>query len=225
MDVPHLEQVFRDVCVADVEQDGIQFLEDTVRGAEIRENQAYGGVRIVLEARLGQAHIQIQADIGFGDAVVPPPKAVTFPTLLDFPNPQLRAYPREAVVAEKFQAMIMLGIANSRMRDFYDLWILSRRFDFSGSLLAESIRNTFARRRTTVPVVVPLALTPEFFDNGAKLTQWRAFIRRGMLEEEEITLARVAAHLEDFLMPPALAISNGEAFKMVWSPGGPWRQG
>lgn len=222
-DVPHLEQAFREVCVTSVQDDGIRFLADTIRGAAIRENQVYGGVRIVLEARLGPARIQVQIDIGFGDTVVPPPEMVTFPTILDFPSPQVSAYPREAVVAEKFQTLVVLGIANSRMRDFYDLWTLATQFGFSGSLLAESIHSTFERRRTVVPAVIPLALTQEFYGHDAKRTQWNAFLRRSMLEEEEITLVRVTSLLETFLMPPALAISNGQTFKMVWLPGGPWR--
>jgi predicted nucleotidyltransferase component of viral defense system len=149
--VQRLEGVFRDICAVQVEPDGLRFAAETVEGDEIREDLEYGGVRVILIANLERARIQIQVDIGFGDVVTPPPEDVEFPTILDFPAPHLRAYRRETVVAEKFQAMVMLGVANSRMRDFYDVWLLSRRFEFNGMPLSQAIKGTFARRRTPYP--------------------------------------------------------------------------
>lgn len=199
-------------------------MENTVRGSEIREHQEYASARIVLGAYLGQARVQIQIDIGFGDAVTPPPAEVEFPTILDFRAPRLRVYPRETMVAEKFQAMVMLGIANSRMRDFYDLWTLAKRFPFEGRTLRNAIKATFARRRTALPLATPVALTPEFFDSSEKGTQWRAFLRKAGLGHEELTLAQVTALIETFLMPPTVAVSRAERFEMIWPPAGPWRE-
>ena len=128
----HLEGRFRSVCRTEVESDGVEFDPSSVRASEIREEQEYGGVRVAVAARLGQARITLQIDIGFGDAITPKAQKVDFPSILDFPRARLLAYPRETVVAEKFQAMVVLGIANSRMKDFYDLWELASDFGFKG---------------------------------------------------------------------------------------------
>ena len=222
-DIPHLEDLFRDICKANVEEDGLRFIESSVRGEGIRENQPYGGARITLRVRLGQANVQAQVDIGFGDAVTPAPKWMSFPSILEFAGPRLKVYPRETIVAEKFHAMVTLGIANSRMKDFYDIWALAKRFSFKGGMLSKAIRRTFARRRTQVPDATPLALTAEFHEDTAKETQWAEFLRRGELAGDGITLAGVAALIERFLMPPTLAISRDDEFEMVWRSGGPWR--
>ena len=221
--VQRLEQVFRDICTVQVEPDGLRFAAETVEGNEIREDLDYGGVRIILIAHLEQARIQIQVDIGFGDAVTPPPEDVEFPTILGFPAPHLRAYRRETVVAEKFQAMVMLGIANSRMRDFYDIWFLSRRFEFSGLLLCQAIKGTFTRRRTALPTQAPLALTPEFSASPDKQAQWRAFVRKAGLTLNQTAFPEVTVALNEFLMPPTLALVRGLKPAMRWRPGGPWR--
>jgi hypothetical protein len=195
---------------------------DTVEGDDIREDLDYGGVRIVLIARLEQARIQIQVDIGFGDAVTPPPEDIEFPTILEFPAPHLRAYRRETVVAEKFQAMVMFGIANSRMRDFYDIWFLSHRFEFSGLLLGLAIKNTFDRRRTGLPTQTLIALTREFSGNRDKQAQWRAFVGKAGLRLDRTTFPEITEALNAFLMPPTLAVVHGLQTAMRWRPGGPW---
>jgi hypothetical protein len=127
-----LQAVFRALCGVRVADDGLVFLPDTVRVAEIREDNEYGGLRAKLEARLGKAKVPVQVDIGFGDAVTPKAQAADFPVLLDFPAPRLAVYPRETVVAEKFETMVRRGMLNSRMRDYYDLWALARKFEFDG---------------------------------------------------------------------------------------------
>ncbi len=159
-EIPHLEHAFREICTVPVEEDGIQFIENTVRGKAIREHQVYASTRIILMAHLDQARVQIQIDIGFGDVVTPSQEEVEFQAMLGFPSPRLKTYPRETVVAEKFQAMVMLGMANSRMRDFYDIWILAKHFPFNGRTLCEAIKATFNRRRTLWPTAPPMALTP-----------------------------------------------------------------
>jgi predicted nucleotidyltransferase component of viral defense system len=223
IDIPRLEQVFREVIGVEVEDDGLEFLPETVRGERIREDEEYEGVRVHLEARLAAARIKVQIDVGFGDVVTPVAEEIDYPVLLDFPAPRLRAYPRETVVAEKFEAMVRLGIANSRMKDFYDLWVMSRDFSFEGETLSRAIEATFRRRGTELPTALPLALTQEFSDDSAKKAQWAAFMRRLDQGANDQTLTAVVAALEEFLMPPALAATRGEPFMKKWPPSGPWR--
>jgi len=221
--VQWLEHVFREICSVPVEPDGLRFAAETVEGNDIREDLEYGGVRITLVAHLEQARVQIQVDIGFGDAVTPPPEDVEFPTILGFPAPHLRAYRRETVVAEKYQAMVMLGIANSRMRDFFDIWFLSQRFEFTGMLLSQAIKSTFDRRRTALPTQTPLALTQEFSGNRDKQAQWRAFVGKAGLTLDRTTFPEITEALNAFLMPPTLALVRGLQTAMRWPPGGPWQ--
>ena len=148
-----------------------------MRGDTIKEDQEYEGLRLTLDCRLENARIPIQIDIGFGDVVTPAASELTYPVLLDFSAPVLAVHSRESVVAEKFQAMIMLCIANGRMKDFYDLRVLAGQLEFQGPVVCQAIRATFERRRTPVPAEVPLALSPEFSENQGKQVQWRGFIR------------------------------------------------
>lgn len=222
--VERLAEVFREVCCLPVVDDGLVFDEKTVRGERIREDQQYQGVRICCVARLGQARINLQIDIGFGDAVTPSSVNVVFPTLLDFPAPQLRAYPRETVVAEKYQAMVALGIANSRMKDFSDVWVLAHGFEFDGTTLCQAIRATFRRRKTALPTETPLALTSEFGTDSTKVKQWQAFIKKNKLDMAGATLEEVCAFLRGLLMPPTHALVKEERFEKTWPPSGPWRK-
>lgn len=224
--VNYLEQIFQAICQTPVTDDGLDFQADTIQGELIKERQEYEGVRIKLTAVLTgtKIRIPIQVDIGFGDAVVPSVEQTQFPVILDrFPAPILRTYPRETVIAEKFQAMVNLGIANSRMKDFYDLWYLSQHFTFHGPLLSQAIQATFERRRTALPSATPLALTAEFFEDKAKQTQWKAFVRKGQLFGGQDSFANVVTHLQEFLMPPTLALIQAKPFESHWSPGGPWQ--
>ncbi len=222
--VPAVVKIFSEICGTAVENDGIEFLSNSIEGEEIRDDQEYRGVRLSFEARLERARIPIQVDIGFGDAVAPSAEMVEYPVLLDHPAPRLLAYPREVVIAEKFQSMVDLGMANSRMKDFFDLWILASVFEFDGSRLVEAIAATFERRRTPLPATPPLALTQEFYADGAKQTQWGAFLRKGRLKIQEKDFGKVGFLLREFLMSPAIAATQGRTFAQRWSPGGPWRQ-
>jgi len=199
-DIPHLEDVFKIICDVTVEDDGLSFLANTVKGKEIREAKEYQGVRITMTANIGKARIPIQVDIGFGDAVTPKPEYIEYPTLLeDFSAPRLYVYPKYTVIAEKFEAMTSLGIANSRMKDFYDIWILMQTLDFQGSILSQAIKATFARRVTKLPRVVPLALTVDFAENSDKQKQWQAFIKKNKLpidKSYELALELVEALME-----------------------------
>jgi predicted nucleotidyltransferase component of viral defense system len=222
--VARLVQVFQAICLERVDGDGVAFPPESVRGMEIREDQEYDGVRITIEARLGVARILVQVDIGFGDAVTPVAQHAEYPTILDFPAPYLRVYPRESVVAEKFQAMIHLGMANSRMKDFYDLWIMGKMFPFEGEILTKAIKTTFDRRRTALPDKVPLTFTAEFSEDAGKQTQWRAFIRRSQLAPGDLSLPVVVAEIREFLLSPVSAAVKREKFDFHWPPAGPWRQ-
>ena len=219
-----LQAVFRDICNTPVVDDGLVFASESVRTASIREATEYGGMRVTLSADLAGARIPIQADIGFGDTVTPDPELIRYPTLLDHPAPQLRAYPRESVVAEKYQALVNLGMANSRMKDFYDLWALSSHFDFSGPVLSRAIQRTFARRDTVLPEQTPSGLSQIFYSDKQKNLQWKAFLRKSLLASLSAapTLEETCRLLESFLMPPTKALTRGQSFTGHWPEGGPW---
>lgn len=221
--VPRMKRIFGEICKVPVDDDSLKFLTSTIRGSRIREDQEYEGVRLTLTARLAAARIPVQVDIAFGDAVKSEPKEEEFPTLLPLPAPRLKIYPREAVVAEKFQIMVALGIANSRMKDFSDIWTLARTFPFHGDTLGEAIAATFERRHTALPTTPSLALTSEFSEDRAKQAQWKAFLERGQLLADGHTLTDVVALLRDFLMPPTVAVAAGKPFKMRWPAKGPWQ--
>ncbi|HHJ15619.1 MAG TPA: nucleotidyl transferase AbiEii/AbiGii toxin family protein [Gammaproteobacteria bacterium] len=217
-----LRAIFRELCDIPVEDDGLTLMADSVQVEVIRDQTEYGGLRVRLFGDLAGARVPIQADIGFGDAVTPKAKEIEYPTLLGNPAPHLKAYPRETVVAEKYQAVVHLGMANSRMKDFYDLWVIAREFDFDGLILSEAIRNTFSRRRTSLPEHTPSGLSPEFYEDAHKNNQWNAFIRKGMLLTAPPLLMEVCLLLETFLLPPTQALIQKMEFGAKWEPGGPW---
>ncbi|MCA1634377.1 MAG: nucleotidyl transferase AbiEii/AbiGii toxin family protein [Acidobacteria bacterium] len=223
-DISRLEGVFREIVNTEVEPDGIEFFAESVRGGRIKEDQEYEGVRLSIQARLEQARLSLQIDVGFGDAVTPAPEDIEYPTLLaDSPAPRLRAYSRYSVVAEKFQAMVVLGIANTRMKDFFDVWTLARSFDFDGGVLCQAMKTTFERRGTEIPSTAPLALTPEFYEDRTKQSQWDAFLKRSQLAAQSTTLDEVAAVLRDFLLPPASAVVERKSFDARWTPTTGWQ--
>lgn len=217
-----LRAVFRELCDIHVEDDGLTLMADSVQVDVIRDQTEYGGLRVRLFGDLAGARVPIQADIGFGDAVTPEAEEIEYPTLLGNPAPHLKAYPRETVVAEKYQALVHLGIANSRMKDFYDLWVIAHGFDFDGLILSEAIRNTFSRRRTSLPEHTPSGLSPEFYKDAHKNNQWNAFIRKGMPVTSPPSLMEVCLFLETFLLPPTQALVQDMEFGAKWEPGGPW---
>lgn len=208
------QEICQQVCPVD---DGMEYLPGSVKAEAIREDQEYDGVRVTLTGLLGSARIPLQIDIGFGDAVTPEPEMVEYPTLLGSPAPQLKAYPRYTLVAEKFEAMVRLGIANSRMKDFFDIWLLVQLFEFDGKLLAKAISNTFKRRGTALPIQPPFAFTPEFYDDNQKRLQWNAFIRKSKPDVEIVSLAEIIRHVSDFIMPALESLSSTGKFERNWS--------
>lgn len=198
--------VFRDVLAASAPEDGLAFDAAGLRIERIREELRYGGVRLRTTATLSNARIPVSVDIGFGDALEPGAETIDYPTLLDFPAPRLRAYARETVIAEKFEAIVSLGRANTRMKDFYDIWLLARTFPFDDERLARAIAATFERRQTAIPADPPDGLTAAFGADPEKQTQWRAFVADVALDPG--SLAEVVEELAAFLMPHARKASE-----------------
>ncbi len=191
---------FREILAQEA-ADGVEFDVDALRVDRTREEVEYGGLRLRTTAAIGGARISLTIDIGFGDAVEPGAEELDYPSMLDFPMPRLSGYARETVIAEKFQAMVALGRANSRMKDFYDIWILSRSFNFDDDRLPRAIAATFARRETAIPQDLPDALTPAFAQDAQKQRQWRAFVEG--VAHDPGDLAIVIKDIAVFLMPRA----------------------
>ena len=209
----------RDILAVDVEADGLTFDPDSILTERITEEKVYSGIRTRFTGSLDSARISMQIDIGFDDVVYPGPEASVFPTILDFPAPKLLCYSPESAIAEKFETMIKLGVLNSRMKDFYDIWFLSNQLDFDGAKLAEAIRQTFERRGTIVPEEV------EAFSEGfieVKQVQWTAF--RNKLNQDHVptSFKDIVSGVENFLAPLASALSTDNPKPSSWSPTGPW---
>ena len=216
--------IVRDLCAVDVEADGLDFLADSVKPEPIRDRQVHSGVRLTLLAMLGTARVPLQIDVGFGDAVTPPPTMSTFPTLLDFPAPHVRTYPPESVVAEKLEAMVSLRSANTRMKDFYDVWFLAGTRAFDGSTLSRAIGATFSRRGTRVPATTPTAFTKAFTRDREKQAQWTAFLSRARLADAPPDLVDVMNRVASFVLPAMGAVGRGDSFSSEWTPEAGWRR-
>lgn len=195
-----LAEVFKEVCDVRVVEDGMTYLRDTVRVEPIRAEDDYGGQRVTLQAGMGAARLSVQVDIGIGDAVTPAPEWLEYPSLLDLPRPRLRAYPRETVIAEKLHAMEFLGLRNSRMKDYFDIYALLREGKTDSARLARAIAATFARRRTGLPQDMPQGLSGEFASDSTKQTQWRQFLSKNRLEAP--ALDEVIAEIRAFITEP-----------------------
>lgn len=211
-----IAETFRVICAQPVADDGVIFDVAALEAAPIREELEYGGVRVRTIATIAGARIPIQVDIGFGDAITPAPVEIDYPALLDAPAPHLRAYPVETVVAEKFEAVVTLGMANSRLKDFYDLWLIAQTFEFRKSILVDAVRRTFERRGTALPADVPVGLTDDFA--AAKVSQWQTFLGRERMAAVPNAFADIIADLRLFLIPLA-STPQGE---WTWPPRGPW---
>lgn len=190
---------FRDICGIE-QNDGVTFDAAALRVTVIREELKYGGLRLMTTATIASARVRVVVDIGFGDAIEPGLEEIDLPVLLDFPPPHLRAYARETVIAEKFQAMVVLGRANSRMKDYHDIWLMSRSFEFDETRLARAIAATFRRRDTALPTTTPDGLTQEFAEDPNKARQWNAFIA-DLSTKDMPALRTVVGDIAAFLMP------------------------
>lgn len=196
-----LKQLFSDAGDVVFDDDGLRFDTNSIRTEDIRDDQEYFGIRIRLHAFLGNARIPIQIDVGFGDVLTPAPQEIEYPTILDLPAPRLMAYHPATVIAEKVNAMVVHGIMNSRMKDFYDIYILLKHMNIDDNLLAQAIKATFNRRKTELPKLLPVALSEDFLEDGTKETQWKAFLNRSNLSDSELTLPEVIKNLRKRLWP------------------------
>ena len=219
-ELDHVRSLVGEVCVVTAEPDGIDFNPASIEVSRIKEDADYEGVRVKFHATLAKARIPMQIDIGFGDVIVPQPTEVEYPTLLEFPPPVLMAYPKETVVAEKLEALTVLGLLNSRIKDYYDLALLARLYPFDGDLLTEAIRSTFRHRGTTVEAT-PVGLTDAFSSDPARAVQWRAFVRRSRFDSNS-GLDEVVVQVRSFAIVPLSAIARNDSFHLQWKAGGPW---
>jgi hypothetical protein len=220
-ELEHIEAVAREVCSVESEPDGVEFDAASVKVARIKEDAEYEGVRVRFRAVLAGAQVPMQIDIGFGDVITPQPTTVEYPTLLDFPCPVLLAYPKETVIAEKLEAMTILGLLNSRFKDYFDLWLLSRLYGFEGSVLGDAIVATFRHRKTQIEAL-PVGLSEAFGSDPARQKQWAAFLRRSRFKTAPSELREAIQVVRGFSHPPLSAAASGSPFTAFWTPGGSW---
>jgi predicted nucleotidyltransferase component of viral defense system len=221
-DIGTIAKAVGDVCSTEVEPDGLEFNPETIEAERIAEDADYEGVRVRFQGNLGNTRINMQFDVGFGDIVVPRAKKVRYPTIIEMPSPVLTGYSMESTIAEKFEAMVKLGIFNSRMKDFFDIWLLSQLSDFTGGTLASAISSTFETRNTDISQYSSV-FSAEFMADKSKATQWEAFLRRTAIESAPSQFSAVVEQISLFLGPPAEAVATGTAFRKLWRPGDQWQ--
>lgn len=222
-DTEEIANVFREILRQPVEDDGLTFEIEGLQAVQIRQNAQYGGVHVETIANLGATRISIQIDIGFGDIVTPKANQIDYPTLLNSPSPRLNAYPRETVVAEKLQALVSIGVVNSRMKDFYDLAMMARYFDFDGDVLTSAVRATFERRQTEISDGMPDGLSDTFALSPQASRTWRGFMARDRLTSDLEEFPKVISELRAFLLPILASARDSKILLGRWSPGGPWQ--
>ena len=205
--------IFVNICAIEAD-DAIRFDTSTIRAARIKEDADYEGVRIKLTAYLDKSRQMLQFDIGYGDVIVPKPLDLDYPSLLNMERPRLKVYSMESVISEKFEAMIALADVNSRMKDFYDVYTLSRTHDFDGHILYEAIRQTLQRRGTPL-VQTPIVFTDDFAGDKGKQTQWASFERR-ICATQVIPFENVLSRVKAFLAPIYASILLGDDFFGRW---------
>ena len=220
-DEPTLAALVQEVCIISVADDGLVFDPGSVATESIVEGADYRGIRVRFKGKLDSALVHMQLDIGFGDAVIPGPLEIEYPTLLAFPAPTLLGYTIESAIAEKTETIVKLGVPNSRMKDFYDIWLLSRRFEFDGESLSAAVAATFGRRGTPIEAS-PAAFTADFTENRQKQVQWDAFVSKNGLEIAPQSIKEVVEELKLFLEPVLSKLSADKSFLASWTPGGAW---
>jgi hypothetical protein len=221
--IESIEAVMRAVCDTAVEPDGLVFDAKTVQGRKIKEDADYSGVRVKFTGFLDRSRITMQIDVGFGDIVYPKAEVIDYPVILDFPKPHLKGYPIESVVSEKFEAMIKLGVLNSRMKDFYDVWLMKRQFDFDGANLTESLQRTFSHRKTDIPAGKPFFAKEIYDEKSEKQTLWKTFLKKGDIKHAPDSFVDIAKEIEAFLIEPITALNEGVKFNKKWNLSGFWK--
>jgi hypothetical protein len=216
-EIAAIETVMKDVCGISVDSDGLKFDAQTVKGMKIKEDADYEGVRVKFTGFLDRARIPMQIDVGFGDIVYPKTKVIDYPVILDFPKPHLNGYPQESVISEKFEAMIKLGLLNSRMKDFYDIWLMTRQFEFKGANIASAIKKTFNNRKTDIPNKKPLFADEIYDEKSDRQTLWNALLKKGDIRHAPETLSATAKEIERFLIEPIMALNENIVFDKTWT--------
>jgi len=219
--VENIVTIVKKIIRTEVERDGLDFDESTVTGERITENAAYEGVRVRIRGSLGKTNITLQLDIGFGDIIIPEAVCIHYSSILGFPAPILRGYSKESMIAEKLEAMVKLGIFNSRVKDFYDIWLLSRQFDFECRVLAEAISKTFTKRNTAIPSKIS-SLIHELKNDLSKKKQWAGFIRKNKLNNAPDELSIVLDDISSFLSLPIKVINERHPCKYRWNASVSW---
>ena len=218
-DLEAIIDIFRKICLIDCEEDGLLFDGGSLQVVRIKEDARYEGVRLTFKAWLSKARVPMQVDIGFDDVIYSKKELLKLTSILPLPVTSMNCYSRESVIAEKFEAMSSLGFLNSRMKDFYDIWLLSSSFTFDGQLLAEAIRKTFEHRDTDISST-PTAFSDAFVDEGN--VQWKAFRRKLKEDESPELFASVVQQCRTFLRPLTEGILSEEKFMKKWPANGPW---
>ena len=213
------------ICNASCIEDGVLFDSTTMRTRDIRPDQDHGGVRVQVSGTLGPARLHLQVDVGFGDVITPERVQQDYPTLLDLPAPRLWTYPRETLVAEKFDAMVRLGTKNTRVKDLWDIACIARLFSFDGETLRTAVEETFRRRRNRLGAGRPLALLPGYYEDPDRDQRWQT-LRRQMLVEQDGPAGLVDAgdEIRRFLGPVCDSMIGDVPFVGTWPAGGPWRR-
>jgi hypothetical protein len=219
----HLIQMMREIIATPVDPDGITFDPDSLKADHIQKDAEYKGIRILFLGYLGKARIHMQIDFGFGDAIVPPPIDIVYPTILDMPAPKLRGYPPETTIAEKLHAMLERGQANSRLKDYYDIWLLANQFNFDGKVLAKAIVSTCAKRGTAI-VAEPIGLSKTFYEDKIRISQWKTLIKKFGLDIAPTELKDTVNVVKGFLSPILAKIEKKETINLTWQAPGPWSE-
>jgi len=215
-DPTYLEHIFK--AIAEVYcDDGVKFNVSSITSERIKEDADYEGIRLKIEATLGQARKRLQIDIGFGDIIIPKAKLMEFPTLLEEKPPRVKVYSIESIISEKFEAMVKLAMANSRMKDFYDVYTLSLSHNFQGRRLRKAIESTFQKRRTPMPDN-PLVFRAEFYENKERQKQWTAFLRKLRLHDVNQEFNEIMKRIIKFLEPVIILIKDRTQIDKSWDP-------
>ena len=213
----HLKRIIIETGKIKTYNDGLVFDKESIRIEDIREENKYPGLRIHLMALLGNSRIPLQIDVGYGDSIEPKPEEIRYPVILEMPKPKLLAYTRESAIAEKFEAMVELGVINSRMKDYYNIYYLSNYFNFSGSILQSAIQSTFKRRGTNIPEIIPAGLSDDFCKTAEVQFRWKGFLKRLGLKDVTSDFYIIVSEIRKFLLPVVSEINNNDFPKTRWS--------
>lgn len=217
----NIKDIITDICNFEVALDGINYETASIKLTEMQVNGEYHGVRVLFTANMHSARIPMQLDIGFSDLIFPEPLVIAYPTILDFPAPKLKGYTPESVIAEKFEAMVKLGLVNTRMKDFFDIWILSQQLSFVGESLQNAIKMTFEKRQTLLDAL-PDSISEIFYTDLIHQTRWKQFLKNIQMEEKNIELPKVINEIREFLEPIVTASINNQVFSKAWKYENKW---